>query len=56
MTTTSSYHGGEPLTLLFRLDDPDQVEAWLGAADLDLGEDDIAEIELALDETGAGQA
>ena len=36
--------------------DPDQVDAWLGAADLDLGEDDIAEIELALDETGAGQA
>jgi hypothetical protein len=27
MTTTSSYHGGEPLTLLFRLDDLDQVEA-----------------------------
>jgi aryl-alcohol dehydrogenase-like predicted oxidoreductase len=36
--------------------DPDQVDAWLGAADLDLGEDDIAEIELALDETEAGQA
>jgi hypothetical protein len=27
MTTPSSYYGGEPLTLLFRLDDPDQVEA-----------------------------
>jgi aryl-alcohol dehydrogenase-like predicted oxidoreductase len=33
---------------------PEQVEEWLGAGDIDLGDDDIKEIELALDETGAG--
>jgi aryl-alcohol dehydrogenase-like predicted oxidoreductase len=33
---------------------PEQVEAWLGAGDVDLGDDDLREIELALDETGAG--
>jgi aryl-alcohol dehydrogenase-like predicted oxidoreductase len=33
---------------------PEQVEAWLGAGDVDLGDDDLSEIELALDETGAG--
>lgn len=33
---------------------PEQVEEWLGAGDIDLGNDDIKEIELALDETGAG--
>jgi hypothetical protein len=27
VTTIPSYHGGEPLTLLFRLDDPRQAEA-----------------------------
>jgi aryl-alcohol dehydrogenase-like predicted oxidoreductase len=33
---------------------PEQVESWLGAGDVDLGDDDLGEIELALDETGAG--
>jgi aryl-alcohol dehydrogenase-like predicted oxidoreductase len=33
----------------------EQVEAWLGAADLSLSEEDLGEIELALDETGAGR-
>jgi aryl-alcohol dehydrogenase-like predicted oxidoreductase len=33
---------------------PEQVEEWLGAGDIDLGDDDIKEIELALDETGVG--
>jgi aryl-alcohol dehydrogenase-like predicted oxidoreductase len=33
---------------------PEQVEAWLGAGDVELGGDERREIELALDETGAG--
>ena len=33
---------------------PDQVEGWLPAADLDLSNDDLAEIEAAVKETGAG--
>ena len=33
----------------------EQVEGWLGAADLSLSEEDLGEIELALDETGAGR-
>ena len=27
MTVIQSYHGGEPLTLLFRVDEPEQAEA-----------------------------
>jgi aryl-alcohol dehydrogenase-like predicted oxidoreductase len=33
---------------------PEQVQEWLGAGDVNLSEDDLNEIELALDETGAG--
>jgi aryl-alcohol dehydrogenase-like predicted oxidoreductase len=34
---------------------PDQVDGWVPAADLQLSEDDLAEIEAAVEETGAGE-
>lgn len=34
---------------------PDQVDGWLAAGDLELGDDVVAEIERAVEETGAGE-